>query len=269
MKTELSGLDIPETIWKRLERLLPKNKKDPSKGGRPRLEDRVAMAAIFYRVRTGVQWRYIPPMFGSKSTLHRRFQEWVDAGVFDKIEKEALKLYERSIKIRTKRMAADGSFAKAPKGGPFTGPNPTDRGKRGIKRHILVDRRGAPIAFVLASAETHDSKLIFPTLKKFKVFRNKKLLKPDILSLDKAYASKTIKSNLKKKNIQYRIPNKTNAKNPVFIPKLKPFRWIVERTFAWLNAFRAVKTRWEFKIENYSAFFKLACAIILFRMIYK
>ncbi|EMO25018.1 hypothetical protein LEP1GSC170_5019 [Leptospira interrogans serovar Bataviae str. HAI135] len=46
------------------------------------------------------------------------------------------------------------------------------------------------------------------------------MLKPDILSLDKAYASKTIKSNLKKKNIQYRIPNKTNAKNPVFIPKL-------------------------------------------------
>ncbi|EMY77106.1 transposase DDE domain protein [Leptospira weilii serovar Ranarum str. ICFT] len=73
------------------------------------------------------------------------------------------------------------------------------------------------------------------------------MLKPDILSLDKAYASKTIKSNLKKKNIQYRIPNKTNAKNPVFIPKLKPFRWIVERTFAWFNAFRAVKHAGNFK----------------------
>ncbi|EMM72173.1 hypothetical protein LEP1GSC038_3626 [Leptospira weilii str. 2006001855] len=36
------------------------------------------MAAIFYRVRTGVQWRYIPSMFGSKSKLHRRFQEWVE-----------------------------------------------------------------------------------------------------------------------------------------------------------------------------------------------
>ncbi|EMN90836.1 hypothetical protein LEP1GSC108_2431 [Leptospira weilii str. UI 13098] len=84
-------------------------------------------------------------MFGSKSTLHRRFQAWVAAGVFDKIEKEALKLYERSVKIRTKRMAADGSFAKAPKGGAFTGRNPTDRGKRGIKRHILVDRRGAQL----------------------------------------------------------------------------------------------------------------------------
>ncbi len=44
-------------------------------------------------------------MFGSKSTLHRRFQKWIAAGVFNKIEKEVLKLYERSSKIRTKRMA--------------------------------------------------------------------------------------------------------------------------------------------------------------------
>lgn len=44
-------------------------------------------------------------MFGSKSTLHRRFQKWIAAEVFDKIEKEILKLYERSSKIKTKRMA--------------------------------------------------------------------------------------------------------------------------------------------------------------------
>ncbi|EMM88762.1 IS5 family transposase, partial [Leptospira interrogans] len=68
MKSELGHLDIPEEIWKRLRPLLPKIKINPLKGGRPRLDDRVAMAAIFYRVRTGIQWRYIPPMFGSKST---------------------------------------------------------------------------------------------------------------------------------------------------------------------------------------------------------
>ncbi|AZQ01853.1 hypothetical protein LEP1GSC190_07260 [Leptospira mayottensis 200901116] len=55
-------------------------------------------------------------MFDSKSTLHRRFQEWIASGVFDKIEKEALKFYEPTVKIRTKRMASDGSFARAPKG---------------------------------------------------------------------------------------------------------------------------------------------------------
>ncbi|WP_198285342.1 IS5-like element IS1502 family transposase [Leptospira interrogans] len=266
MKSELGHLDIPEEIWKRLRPLLPKIKTNPLKGGRPRLDDRVAMAAIFYRVRTGIQWRYIPPMFGSKSTLHRRFQEWVAAGIFDKIEKEALKLYERTVKIRTKRMAADGSFARAPQRGAFTGPNPTDRGKRGIKRHILVDRRGAPVAFVIAPAGTHDSKLLFPNLRNFRILRNSKVLKPEILSLDKAYANNAIKDKLKKRNIRYRIPNKKNAKNPEWIAPLNPFRWTVERTFAWVNAFRAVKTCWEFKLKNYTALFQIAFAIILFRM---
>ncbi len=75
-------------------------------------------------------------MFGSKSALHRRFQEWIAEGIFDKIEKEALKLYERSVKIKTKRMVADGNFAR----GGFHWSKPD--GSR-QKRYILVDRRGA------------------------------------------------------------------------------------------------------------------------------
>ncbi|EMO93142.1 IS5/IS1182 family transposase, partial [Leptospira interrogans] len=53
MKSTLGHLGIPEEIWKRLHPLLPKRKESSLKGGRPRLDDRVAMAAIFYRVRTG------------------------------------------------------------------------------------------------------------------------------------------------------------------------------------------------------------------------
>lgn len=47
MRTNLGHLDIPEDIWKKLKPLLPKSKKDPIKGGRPRLDDRTVMAAIF------------------------------------------------------------------------------------------------------------------------------------------------------------------------------------------------------------------------------
>ncbi|AVQ13199.1 Transposase, IS4 family [Leptospira santarosai] len=134
------------------------------------------------------------------------------------------------------------------------------------KRHILVDRRGAPVAFVIALAGTRDSKLLFPNLKKFRILRNSKVPKPEILSLDKAYATNTIKAGLKKKNIRYRIPNKKNTRNPEWIAPLNPFRWTVEGTFAWFNAFRAIKTCWEFKFENYTALFQIAFAIILFRM---
>ncbi|EKO79500.1 hypothetical protein LEP1GSC068_2035 [Leptospira sp. Fiocruz LV3954] len=66
---------------------------------------------------------------------------------------------------------------------------------------------------MIASAETHDSKLLFPNLKKFRILRNSKVLKSEILSLDKAYATNAIKTGLKKKNIRYRIPNKKNARN--------------------------------------------------------
>ncbi|AXR69750.1 hypothetical protein DPV73_07225 [Leptospira mayottensis] len=75
-----------------------------------------------------------------------------------------------------------------------------------------------------------------------------------------------IKAKLKKDKIRYRIPNKKNAKNPERIVPLKPFRWTVERTFAWFNTFRGIKTCWEFKLENYTALFQLAFAFILFRM---
>ncbi|MCG6167614.1 IS5 family transposase [Leptospira sp. FAT2] len=269
MKSQLGHLDIPEPIWLKLKQLLPKDRRIISNGGRPRLDDRTVLAAIFYRVKTGVPWRYMPPMFGSKSTLHRRFQEWVEAGIFDKIHKEALKLYDHSIKIRTKRMAADGSQARAPKGGFFTGPNPTDRGKRGVKRHILVDRLGAPISFVISQSGTHDSKLLASTLDNFRFFRNKKRLKPEILSLDKAYIGQAIKNNLKKRRIRYRIPNKKNTKIPEYIRPLKKFRWVVERTFAWINSFRAAKTCWEFKENNYMAIFKITFTLILLRMVLK
>ncbi|EKR99463.1 hypothetical protein LEP1GSC125_0096 [Leptospira mayottensis 200901122] len=75
------------------------------------------MTAIFYRCKTGIAWRDLPPVFGSKSTLHKRFQEWVDAGILEKINIEAKRLYEHKLKIRNKRMAADGSFVRASKGG--------------------------------------------------------------------------------------------------------------------------------------------------------
>jgi hypothetical protein len=117
-----------------------------------------------------------------------------------------------------------------------------------------VYRLGAPVAIILSKASTHDSKLLVSTYKSFCLFRNGKKIKPIILSLDKAYNSKKIEEYLIRKKIQYRIPSKKNSKEIRKFPKLKPFRWTVERTIAWLNAFRAIRTCWEYKESNYMAF---------------
>ena len=72
---------IPDELWQRVEPLLPKRRRS-RKGGRPPLPYRQVLDGIFYVLRTGCQWKAVPPEFGSGSSLHRYFQRWVKLGVF-------------------------------------------------------------------------------------------------------------------------------------------------------------------------------------------
>ena len=53
----------------------------------------------------------------------------------------------------------------------MTGPNPTDRGKLGTKRHVLTDGKGIPLAVVITAANTHDMKAAVNTLDNIEVKR--------------------------------------------------------------------------------------------------
>jgi transposase len=88
-----AGYCIPDELWERIEPLLPKAKAKPL-GGRPKLDDRQVMTAIFYVLRTGCQWKAIPRSLGAGSTVHDRFQQWVEEGVFQKLWKAGLLEYD-------------------------------------------------------------------------------------------------------------------------------------------------------------------------------
>ena len=80
--------------------------------------------------------------------------------------------------------SADGSMGKARSGGDLTGSNPTDRGKAGTKRSLLVDGDGGPLGIVVAGANVNDHKLLRATIESVVVER------PDCeqhLCLDKGY----------------------------------------------------------------------------------
>ena len=55
---------MPEKMWRRLEALLPRYRRSP-KGGRPRANLRDVVNGIFYLLRTGCQWKALPPQFGA------------------------------------------------------------------------------------------------------------------------------------------------------------------------------------------------------------
>ena len=112
---------IPDKLWDLIAPLLPKEPPKPL-GGRPRVSDRRIFAGIIYRLKTGCQWKALPSQFASGSTCHRRFSEWVEQGVFEKIWEVLLEFYDVKQGIDWKWTALDGAIIKAPKGGILRAP---------------------------------------------------------------------------------------------------------------------------------------------------
>src|SRR5215216_4684293 len=143
------GWRMPDWLWERIEPLLPARPFHPLGCHNPRVPDRAAIEAILLVLRTGMQWNALDATgICSSSSAHRRLQEWRAAGVFAEIWRQGLLAYEEVVGIDWAWLAADGAMTKAPLGGPKTGPNPTDRAKKGrsvrFSRRPPVCRSGSP-----------------------------------------------------------------------------------------------------------------------------
>jgi putative transposase len=126
------GWRIPDETWEQMEPLLPPRPSHPLGCHNPRVPDRDAMNAILLVLRTGMQWNALNATgICSSSSAHRRFQEWAGAGLFEEFWRQGLLAYEELKGIEWEWLSCDGVMGKAPLGGEETGPNPTDRAKKG------------------------------------------------------------------------------------------------------------------------------------------
>ncbi|OQS21148.1 IS5 family transposase [Chromobacterium violaceum] len=157
----------------------------------------------------------------------------------------------------------DGQVSPAP-GGQETGPKPTDRGKLGSKRHIVVDRRGLLWALCITSANRHDS-MVFETLidaiPAIPGLPSQLRKRPDRLHADKGYDYRRCRDYLQRKSIQARIARRGVESSE----KLDQYCWVVERTHAWLMGFGKLRIRFERQLDAHCAVLKLACCLILLR----
>ena len=145
----------------------------------------------------------------------------------------------------------------------MTGPNPTDRGKMGTKRHVLTDQGGIPVSVVITSANTHDMKAATETLDRTVV---KRPLNKQNLCLDKGYDYPEIERESTKRRYVPHIRHRGEEKELIKL-RYSVRKWIVERTNSWHNRFRKLLVRYEKKSENYLALVCLACCIIVYRRI--
>ena len=138
------GWRVPDWMWERIEPLLPPRPPHPLGCHNPRVPDRAARDAILLVLRTGMQWNALnATAICHSSSAHRRFQEWERAGVFAEFWRQGLIRYDELKGIDWSWISVDGAIGKAPLGGPETGPNPTDRAKRGRSARSSPRRRGS------------------------------------------------------------------------------------------------------------------------------
>jgi putative transposase len=152
------------------------------------------------------------------------------------------------------------------KRGDKTGKNPTDRGKLGTKRHIIVDRNGIPLGTVLSGANDHDNRSHNEAWRSIIVRRPDPLKVKQHAAEDKAYDSSDLREWLCNRGYVVHIPYRgldtdNNSRGKRYPAK----RWVVERTGRWHNLFRRLKIRYEVKAVNYLGFIQFANAIICYR----
>ena len=75
---------IPDDLWNEIKNILPEEKPENTIGC-PIVPYRKVLDGIVFVLRTGCQWKMLPKEYGSGSTCHRRFQEWRELNIFDRI----------------------------------------------------------------------------------------------------------------------------------------------------------------------------------------
>jgi putative transposase len=257
--------EVDDALWARVQPLIPPQLLS-LRAGRARVDDRRVFGAILYVLRTGCQWNALPRELCSSSTAHRRFQEWRAGGFFQRLWEEGLTEYDELKGIEWEWQSLDGTMTKAPFGGAATGANPTDRGKKGVKRSLLTDGAGIPLAIVVAGANRHDKKLLAATLDGLVVARPEPTEQTrQHLSLDRGYDYDTSREEATSRAYEVHIPlPRGQQRSQPYAEGSRPRRWVVERTHSWLNRSRRLLVRWEKKAANYLAMLHLACAQLIF-----
>lgn len=250
---------IAEKLWSVAGPILQKAK---GTVGRPEFEARKAFFGILYVLENGIKWRNLPAEYGKPTTVHGKFIKWTKEGKMRKVFEETRKIYMLKTDAFKNWYTADTSSCKAPYA-KCGGKNPTDRSKRGIKKNIAVDSRGAPLAVDIAPANQHDSKTLEQVVNQINTFKQPGL---SIVAVDSAYDSKQLQKKLLAQGlVLHSASNKRrNKKKDIVIPK---GRWIVEAVHSWLNNFRALKICYAKNYESILSFLHIALSALLFKKI--
>jgi transposase len=219
---------ILEPLWVQVSALLPTHSDSHPLGcHRPRIADRVIFDKLIQVLVFGCGYRRIADASCSATTLRRRRDEWISAGVANQLRLAVLGAYDRLFGLELEQLAVDSCTTKAPCGGQVAGPSPVDRRKQGLKRSVAVEGRGLPLAAVAAPANHRDDGLLAATLEALGSVGPLPTTQP-VVHLDAGYDYQPCRQVLAERGMVGQI-----ATRGIPAPIQAGRRWLIERTHAW------------------------------------
>ena len=150
--------------------------------------------------------------------------------------------------------------------GQKTGPTPTDRAKLGSKRHLICDGQGIPLVIQLTGANRNDSQQAIAFVDAIPALQGiwgPPRHRPDRVLGDRGYDAESIRQCLRERGILPLLARRNTEHGS----GLGRWRWVVERTFAWLNQFRRLRIRYEKRADIHEAFLALGCILICWKFL--
>lgn len=219
------------------------------------------MNAIMYILKTGCQWRMLPKDFPPYNTVFYYFNKWKREGVFeelmDTLHRTVRKLLGReetpSLGIIDSRSVKSSHHIDTDRG--------IDGNKKikGRKEHIVVDTLGLPMSVVVHEANIHDSVGADRVIDKMKGSfpRLKKML------ADGGYKGQKLADTVRQKlGAEFTVVLRPDESPKKF--SVLPLRWIVERSFSWLENFRRIALDYEFYSDTGEAMVQLAFCRLMY-----
>ncbi len=264
----MASAHMPEEFFETVTHHLPPEQPVGPKGGRPRIGHRVVVRVIWFVLATGCRWEDVPRELGcSGRTAHRRLRAWEEAGVWDRLHADLLRLLRKAGELEAETVVIDSVTLRAFGGGEATGPSPVDRRKKGTKHTLMVDRHGVPLAVRTAGANASDHRQIIPRVLDYPKVggepgRPKGM--PDDLYADRGFDSERTRGLLRWLGIE---PHIAKRKTP-HGSGLGKVRWVVERTISWLKGLRRMRVRYDRLGVIQDAWTTLAACVICFRILH-
>src|SRR5450631_1018530 len=250
MRAQTYPSDISDEQWSLIEPRIP-----VYPGGRPRKTNlRDVVDAIFYILRTGCQWRYLPKDFPPKSTVWKYFDQWRHNGTLETIHDLLRRKVRAAAKPYSPRTSAsvDSQSVDTTSGGEQRG---RDNAKNvdGRKRHIVVDSMGLLLAVLVTAADVDDAK---GAAQVFARLEGQPLSRVGRMFADSKYHNHALYKWVAEE-ARWELVIVSRPKGSEGWVKL-PLRWTVERTFAWLGKCRRLSKDRERTVQSAEAFIKLA-----------